>query len=69
MVVFFNIHFSGKDLSFILDKIENDISIYRNYTLHLGKLWNIIEDFSIFKTVKNLINIINFYKEPNNYSV
>ena len=64
-----NIHYSDKDLIFLIDDIENEeIKLYKLKTT-LENLKKKNEDFYLFQSTQKFIEIMSVCIESNNYSI
>ena len=64
-----NIHYSDKDLIFLIDDIENEeIKLYKLKTT-FENLKKKNEDFYLFQTTQKFIEIVDTCIEFNNYSI
>ena len=64
-----NIHYSDKDLIFLIDDIENEeIKLYKLKTT-FENLKKKNEDFYLFQTTQKFIEIVNICIESNNCSI
>ena len=64
-----NVHYSDKDLIFLIDDIENEeIKLYKLKT-SFENLKNKNEDFYLFQSTQKFIDIIDICIESNNFSI